>query len=116
MGVEENRGQISGVEIEGDYGSQTLKGDCFVDTTGSAGPPARCHRYGSGCVMCILRCPTFGGRLSLTELAGLEVDGDDEGIAMSGSCKLIMDTLDGKITSKLKNKGIYRDLLPARAR
>jgi len=49
----------------------TYAGDVFVDATGTAGPMANCKKYGNGCAMCILRCPSFGGRVSLTNLAGV---------------------------------------------
>lgn len=47
-------------------------GDVFIDTTGTAGPVNNCVKYGNGCAMCIMRCPSFGGRISLTALAGIK--------------------------------------------
>ncbi len=38
-----------------------IEGDIFIDATGTAGPPTNCNKYGNGCAMCILRCPSFGG-------------------------------------------------------
>ena len=49
-----------------------LDADVFIDTTGTAGPPANCNKYGNGCVMCVLRCHSFGGRVSLTAKAGVK--------------------------------------------
>lgn len=43
--------------------------EAFVDATGTFGTVEQCSTYGPGCVMCILRCPTFGDRVSLTTLA-----------------------------------------------
>jgi hypothetical protein len=48
-----------------------FEGDVFVDASGTAGPTANCKKYGNGCVTCILRCPSFGGRVSLTAIAGV---------------------------------------------
>ena len=49
-----------------------FEGDVFIDTTGTAGPPANCNKYGNGCVMCVLRCHTFGGRVSVAAKAGVK--------------------------------------------
>ena len=46
--------------------------DVFVDATGTAGPMNNCGKYGNGCAMCVLRCPTFGGRVSLAGLCGIK--------------------------------------------
>ena len=45
---------------------QTIEGDVFVETTGSTGPMGNCLTYGNGCCMCILRCPAFGPRVSIS--------------------------------------------------
>lgn len=50
---------------------EILEGDVFIDATGTAGPPGMCHKYGNGCVSCILRCSAFGGRMSLCALCGI---------------------------------------------
>ncbi|MBI4188501.1 MAG: FAD-dependent oxidoreductase [Chloroflexi bacterium] len=41
-------------------GGNAVKGDVFIDTTGSSTGIPGCTRFGYGCVGCILRCPTFG--------------------------------------------------------
>lgn len=86
-----------------------LAGDVFVDTTGTAGPPANCNKYGNGCVMCVLRCHTFGGRVSLAAKAGIEEmtgkKGERTG-AMSGSCKLLKESLATEIIDKLNKQGV----------
>ncbi|MBI2874843.1 MAG: FAD-dependent oxidoreductase [Firmicutes bacterium] len=51
---------------------EMIAGDSFVDATGSAGPEAACHKYGWGCVMCVFKCPAYGGRVSITEKAGVK--------------------------------------------
>lgn len=91
------------------------EGDAFIDTTGTAGPPANCNKYGNGCVMCVLRCHTFGGRVSLTTKAGVTEmvgqNGDRRG-AMSGSCKLLKESLAPEISDTLNRKGVALIPLP----
>jgi hypothetical protein len=86
-----------------------FEGDVFIDATGTAGPPANCTKYGNGCVMCILRCPSFGGRTSLTAKAGVREiigrKGNQIG-AMSGSCKLFKESLSREIVDTLEKKGV----------
>ncbi|MBA1335751.1 MAG: FAD-dependent oxidoreductase [Firmicutes bacterium] len=85
-------------------------GDVFIDATGSAGPVKSCKARGRGCVMCIIRCPAFGGRVSLCEEAGIEefaaVQPDGTEGAVSGSCKLLKDSLSRDIVERLDRKGI----------
>jgi hypothetical protein len=92
-----------------------LEGDVFIDTTGTAGPPANCTKYGNGCVMCILRCPTFGGRVSLTAKAGIKEivgrKGQQIG-AMSGSCKILKESLSREIITKLNERGVVVISIP----
>ena len=86
-----------------------IEGDVFIDTTGTAGPSANCNKYGNGCAMCILRCPSFGGRISLTAKAGVSEmvgrKGNKIG-AMSGSCKLFKESLSKEIVDFLEKKGV----------
>ncbi|MBI2875217.1 MAG: FAD-dependent oxidoreductase, partial [Firmicutes bacterium] len=51
---------------------EVVEGDAFVDATGSAGPQGLCTKYGYGCAMCVLRCPTFGARVSIAAKAGVK--------------------------------------------
>jgi len=87
-----------------------IKGDVFVDTTGTAGPMGNCLRYGNGCAMCVMRCPSFGPRISVTakadikEIMGRKADGSLG--AMSGSCKLNKDSLSREIKEKLERDGV----------
>ncbi len=87
-----------------------IEGDVFVETTGSTGPMGNCLRYGKGCSMCILRCPSFGPRISISKRAGVEdllgMRGDDSYGAMSGSCKLNKDSLSQEIREKLDKDGV----------
>ena len=91
-------------------------GDAFIDTTGTAGPPGQCSKYGNGCAMCILRCPTFGGRVSIAAKAGVQETVGRKGNqigAMSGSCKLFKESLSREIVNTLNNKGVVVVPLPA---
>lgn len=89
---------------------EVFVGDAFVDATGSAGPMGNCLSYGNGCSMCILRCPSFGPRVSLCaksgvkEIMGHKLDGSIG--AMSGSCKLNKDSLSNELRSKLEEDGV----------
>lgn len=92
-------------------------GDVFVDATGTAGPMNNCIKYGNGCAMCILRCPSFGGRVSITGLAniketmGTKADGSIG--AMSGSCKLYKESLSKEIQRELDERGVAVIPLPS---
>ncbi len=92
-------------------------GDVFIDTTGTAGPMNNCVRYGNGCAMCVLRCPSFGGRVSLAGLAGVkEMQGikpDGAVGAMSGSCKLYKESLSPEIVELLDRDGVAVVPIPA---
>lgn len=89
---------------------QRFEGDVFVDCTGSAGPQVNCTKYGNGCCMCILRCPSFGGRVSLTSLAGVKemVGTSHNGRlgSMSGSCKIFKESLSRDIVNVLDRDGV----------
>ncbi len=108
-----DNGRILSVE---DSEGNRYEGDVFVDATGTAGPIKNCTKYGNGCAMCILRCPSFGGRVSLTGLAGIEesMGGKADGSigAMSGSCKLYKESLSEEIQKELKEKGVAVIPLP----
>ncbi len=105
------------VEMDGDkiigivlQDGQVVKGDVFVETTGTAGPTGNCSKYGNGCAMCVLRCPTFGGRVSMgakagaKEFMGKKADGSYG--AMSGSCKLHKESLSKEIEQELNESGV----------
>jgi len=103
--------------VSGKQGDEPFRveGDVFVDTTGTAGPPANCNKYGNGCVMCVLRCHSFGGRVSLAAKAGVKEmlgrRGDSFG-AMSGSCKLLKESLAPEILGELNRTGVVVVPLP----
>lgn len=87
-----------------------LEADVFVETTGTAGPQGNCLKYGNGCAMCVLRCPSFGGRVSIAAKAGVpekmgrKADGSIG--AMSGSCKLHFDSVAPSIAKELRDTGV----------
>lgn len=85
-------------------------GEVFVDATGTAGSMGNCLNYGNGCSMCILRCPSFGPRISICGKAGIkEIMGhktDGSIGAMSGSCKLNKDSLSKDLKAKLEKDGV----------
>lgn len=112
-GVQKSGNSISGVEIAG---GGLIRSDVYIDTTGSAGPAKNCTRFGTGCAMCILRCPTFGPRVSLTALAGIKEMTAGVGFpqfeAMSGSCKLEKKSLATWLVNNLERDGVVIVPLP----
>ena len=98
--------KITSVVLEN---GQAIEGDVFLDTTGTAGGQPNCRKYGNGCSMCMLRCPTFGNRVSITakagvtEMVGKRPDGGTG--AFSGSCKLHMGSVSTDIQDELKRTG-----------
>lgn len=88
----------------------TVEGDVFIETTGSTGPMGNCLKYGNGCSMCILRCPSFGPRISISYRAGVDdllgMRADEVYGAFSGSCKLNKDSLSDEIHEKLDKDGV----------
>lgn len=98
---------ITGVILENE---EVVTGDVFIETTGSAGPMGNCVKYGNGCAMCVLRCPTFGGRVSIAAKAGIRefaAKKSDGSIgAMSGSCKLFKESLAPEMVERLDKYGV----------
>lgn len=89
---------------------EIVYGNVFIDATGSTGPMGNCLRYGNGCAMCILRCPSFGPRISISQKAGVkDIKGmkkDGSFGAFSGSCKLNKDSLSLDIKDRLEKEGV----------
>jgi len=114
--VEMKEGKIR--SVTGKKGEEKVRffGDAFIDTTGTAGPPGQCSKYGNGCAMCILRCPTFGGRVSITAKCGVTEMIGRKGAqvgAMSGSCKLFKESLSREIVDTLAKRGVAIIPIPA---
>lgn len=89
---------------------EKIQGDVFIECTGSSGPMGNCLAYGNGCCMCILRCPAFGPRVSLTQKAGrndiMGMRKDGAFGAFSGSGKLEKQSLSEEIQDKLNDTGV----------
>ncbi|MFN2436735.1 MAG: FAD-dependent oxidoreductase [Desulfotignum sp.] len=111
--------RITDVEMVGRHVSSVLgkqagkevrfDGDVFIETTGTAGPPANCARHGNGCAMCILRCHSFGGRVGIAAKAGVvEINGQkgSQTGAVSGSCKLHKESLAPDLLKQLNDTGV----------
>jgi len=93
-----------------------FEGDVFIEATGTAGPPGQCSKYGNGCAMCILRCPSFGGRVSVAAKCGVIEKIGRKGTqvgAMSGSCKLFKESLSPEIVKTLNREGVVVVPLPS---
>ena len=106
--------KIKGLETltydgHGGYEREVMYGDAFVEATGSTGPMGNCMKYGNGCSMCVLRCPAFGPRVSLSERSGnVDLCGQRPGGrpgALSGSCKLEKSTLSAELRNRLDTDG-----------
>ncbi|NLY72012.1 MAG: FAD-dependent oxidoreductase [Clostridiales bacterium] len=93
-----------------------IEGDAFIETTGSTGPMGNCLTYGNGCCMCVLRCPSFGPRVSITQKAGkVDIMGqrkDGAFGAFSGAGKLVKESLSEEIQRELNEKGVAVIPLP----
>jgi hypothetical protein len=93
-----------------------IEADAFVETTGSAGPQNNCTKFGNGCAMCAMRCPTFGGRVSVTAKAGVEeqraTKQDGSVGVMSGSCKLHTESVSSELQKQLRETGVAVVPLP----
>lgn len=90
-------------------GAERFEADAFVETTGTSASPGNCNRYGAGCCMCILRCHTFGHRVSIAGRAGIaEMTGRKGGQvgAMSGACEILKETIDPALVAELNRKGV----------
>lgn len=102
-----------------DSGEQ-IAGDVFIEATGTAGPQNNCTKYGNGCAMCVLRCPSFGGRISIAGKAGVleQMGKKKDGTigAMSGSCKLLKESLAESIVDELNSTGVCVVPIPERLR
>ncbi len=107
--------EMSGASITAVTGKKEGKqdvryeGDAFIETTGTGGPMKSCTVHGNGCAMCILRCHSFGGRVSIAARAGVkELNGTKEGRtgSISGSCKLHKESLSPELRQTLNEKGV----------
>ncbi len=104
--VEQSGHQITAVRLtEG----TRLKGEAFIDASGTAGPMANCRRFGNGCSMCVFRCPAFGPRVSIAAKAGppesIITRGDRMPGFFSGSCELEPASLEKGLLAEIRERG-----------
>ncbi len=106
----------SGIQAVATADGRTFEGDAFVDCTGTTGPMGNCREYGNGCSMCVLRCPAFGPRVSISEKAGgrdyMGKRADGTPGAFSGSCKLDKGSLSEELRERLDRDGVVVVPLP----
>lgn len=95
---------------------EVFHADVFIDCTGTTGPMGNCMEFGNGCSMCVLRCPSFGPRVSISAKAGGKdyYGFRDDGTpgAFSGSCKLDKGSLSKALQEKLREEGVAVVPLP----
>lgn len=112
--IEKDENKITHIKLQD---GSLVAGDVFIDATGSTGAMDNCSKYGNGCVMCILRCPTFGSRVSISAKAGVkDINSErEDGTpgAFSGSCEIPKDSLSDDIVRKLDEKGVVVLKIPA---
>ena len=112
-GIDRRGGSMRAAVLEN---GMSIEGDVFVDATGSFGPQSFCAEFGNGCAMCIMRCPTFGPRVSIAGLAGaVEKRGQraDGSIgAMSGSCEFSKECMAPDLVHQLERDGVLVIPLP----
>lgn len=112
--IEKDDNKIKYVKLQD---GSLVEGDVFIDATGSTGAMDNCSKYGNGCVMCILRCPTFGSRVSISSKAGVKdlfsIREDETPGAFSGSCEIPKDSLSDDIVRELDKKGVVVLKIPS---
>jgi hypothetical protein len=111
--IKYENGAIKGIVL---YDNSVVEGDVYIETTGSTGGMDNCSKYGNGCVMCILRCPSFGSRVSLSAKAGIKdlygERNDGSPGAFSGSCELPRESLSDELLKELDEKGAVTLKIP----
>jgi len=88
---------------------------CTSTPQGQQALLANCNKYGNGCAMCVLRCHSFGGRVSITAKAGVQEMIGRKGAqvgAMSGACKIFKESLSREIRDMLDKTGVAVIPLP----
>jgi len=107
--VEMDGSRLVAVRTKKNEGDERLEADAFVETTGTAGVVNICTKHGNGCGMCVLRCHTFGIRVGIASRCGVkEIEGHklEQVGAMSGSCKLLKESLAPEIVETLNRTGV----------
>lgn len=103
--VELEKGKIKAIQCAN---GETIAGDVFVDTTGTTGSQSNCIRHGNGCACCVLRCPTFGSRVSVAGKAGIKEGTvkrpDGKRGSFSGACEIPKETVAPELRRQLEAK------------
>ena len=121
MDVKKDGNRIDAVVLRGFGGThdEIEKGDVFVDSSGTAGGVEFCRKYGKGCMMCMMRCPAFGDRISIATKAGapelMRYREDGTPGALTSCVVLNKDTVDPEFRAELAEKGIIVKPLPNEA-
>jgi hypothetical protein len=98
---------------------QRLECGAFVDATGGAGGLQICKEYGYGCVECMLRCNSFGDRVSIATKAGAPElrkirdakHGGGFG-GLSSACSFYDDSIDPELLEKVRREGSAKIPVP----
>lgn len=109
IGFTQEAGWVTRAHLQ--YG-EVVEGHAYIDATGTAGPAANCRTHRSGCVMCVLRCPTFGPRISPTRSTGVNEAPAGLTAATSGSVEVLKESLASDIASELQALGHVEIPLP----
>ncbi len=98
---------------------QKLDADAFVDTTGGAGGVRICREYGYGCTECMLRCNSFGDRVSIATKAGApelrKIRDSKHGGGFGGlssACSFYDDSIDPELLANVKREGSWKIPVP----
>ncbi|MBI2304048.1 MAG: FAD-dependent oxidoreductase [Chloroflexi bacterium] len=78
-----------------------IPGDAFVDATGKGGGIDVCEKYGQGCVVCMVQCPMWGDRVSLSERAGVPDVSTGREASYLGAVLAAMESLSPDVQRKI---------------
>ena len=114
LDVEKEDGFLTAVILDG---KEKLKGDVFIDCTGTFGGVDICTRYGQGCAMCVTyRCPVFGDRVSIATKAGapelMRIRPDGTPGAIGAAITIHKETLQPQLRTQLEEEGALSIPLP----
>lgn len=112
-GIKKSGSSVTAVSLQD---GEVITGDAFVDATGTVGPEGNCKKYGQGCAMCVMRCPTYGGRISVSSKAGVQemigVKKDGTPGTYSAALTLVKESLSKELQSILEKEGSYLPPVP----
>ncbi|MDP2743621.1 MAG: FAD-dependent oxidoreductase [Dehalococcoidia bacterium] len=107
MDVVKEKDRLRAIKLED---GRLVEGEGFVDCTGTRGGLSFCIKYGKGCVMCLIRCCSFGDRVSMVEKAGGKewhrIRGDGTPGRISTGLAVFKDTLAPWLKEKLQREGL----------